>query len=133
MEAWNMTKKSVVIDREPRSNSISNRVHDTLWKKSRGKCWYCGIDLSNSNITVDHVHPKYAGGNNSEQNLVYSCRSCNSSKGRKNIETYRIWVSHKTQGIPFFNEQQMAFLEQNGFDTSVLMPKNHLFFGEMCK
>ena len=41
-------------------------------------CCYCG---SREHLSVDHLIPTKRGGENSGDNLVWACRSCNSSKG----------------------------------------------------
>lgn len=41
-------------------------------------CVYCG---ERENLALDHLLPKVKGGNHSGDNIVYCCRSCNSSKG----------------------------------------------------
>jgi hypothetical protein len=41
-------------------------------------CCYCG---SPNSLTVDHLIPTKRGGANAGDNLVWACRSCNSSKG----------------------------------------------------
>jgi hypothetical protein len=41
-------------------------------------CAYCG---SKNYLSADHLLSKKRGGNNCGDNLVWSCRSCNSSKG----------------------------------------------------
>lgn len=40
-------------------------------------CCYCG---STDSLTVDHMIPRIAGGSDQADNLVWACRSCNSSK-----------------------------------------------------
>ena len=41
-------------------------------------CCYCG---AREHLSVDHLIPTKRGGANSGDNLVWACRSCNSSKG----------------------------------------------------
>jgi hypothetical protein len=43
-------------------------------------CCYCG---SPNSLTVDHLIPTKRGGANAGDNLVWACRSCNSSKGAR--------------------------------------------------
>ena len=43
-------------------------------------CCYCG---SSNDLTVDHLIPTKRGGANAGDNLVWACRSCNSSKGAR--------------------------------------------------
>lgn len=45
-------------------------------------CAYCG---SESDISIDHIIPKIANGFNSADNLVRSCKHCNSSKGGRDL------------------------------------------------
>jgi len=52
-------------------------------------CYYCGSDAS---LAVDHLIPRIKGGPDEADNLVWSCRSCNSSKqGRDMLE----WMKAK--------------------------------------
>ena len=50
-------------------------------RKFEGKCIYCG-GLATS---VDHLIPRMARGPDSADNLVAACRSCNSSKGARDL------------------------------------------------
>lgn len=45
-------------------------------------CAYCG---SNDNISIDHIIPRYKGGDNCADNLIRVCKHCNSSKGKKDM------------------------------------------------
>ncbi len=57
-------------------------------------CCYCGIKES---LTVDHLIPTKRGGKNAGENLVWACRSCNSSKGAKDaIE----WITGRGEFPP---------------------------------
>ena len=50
-------------------------------------CCYCG---DSSRLTLDHLVPRIKGGPDEADNLVYACRSCNSSKqGRDLLEWAR--------------------------------------------
>jgi hypothetical protein len=54
-------------------------------------CCYCG---SRDYLSVDHLIPTKRGGANTGDNLVWACRSCNSSKcARDALE----WLSEKNQ------------------------------------
>jgi len=45
-------------------------------------CSYCA---SKDHLALDHIFPQIMGGNHSGDNLIYACRSCNSSKGKKDL------------------------------------------------
>lgn len=52
-------------------------------------CHWCGDLLSNKTRCIDHVHPLARGGKHQPDNLVASCKSCNSSKGAKLVSEWR--------------------------------------------
>ena len=56
-------------------------VHPTksnIIKRDNNQCQYCG---SRSNLTVDHIIPRSKGGQNTWENMVACCESCNAKKG----------------------------------------------------
>jgi len=60
----------------------------SLYKDERLKmvlpqtCYYCGSD---SKLSVDHLIPKFKDGPDLADNLIWACKSCNSSKGKKDM------------------------------------------------
>ena len=49
-------------------------------------CWYCGRSVSDcGSLTADHIFPRMKGGEDISDNLIMVCRSCNSSKGVKDL------------------------------------------------
>lgn len=67
-----------------------------LFKKQRGKCYYCGRKLSRRRLTqqnqfqptVDHVVPLGQGGEDKLRNKIMACQACNRSKGNKTPEQW---------------------------------------------
>lgn len=46
-------------------------------------CQYCGVALTASDLTIDHVIPRVKGGQTKWDNVVCACYVCNSIKGHK--------------------------------------------------
>jgi hypothetical protein len=66
-----------------RKLQVSSLFKDERWKMENGaRCVYCG---STENLSVDHLFPRIKGGADNVENLVCSCKSCNSSKGKKDL------------------------------------------------
>ncbi|MGR3220565.1 MAG: HNH endonuclease [Candidatus Anammoxibacter sp.] len=61
---------------------------------SGNKCSYCG---STENLALDHIFPQKFGGKDAGDNLLYACRSCNSSKGKKDMME---WMGYKNEFPP---------------------------------
>lgn len=55
----------------------------SVFARDNYTCQYCGC--RGSDLTVDHVIPKRLGGGTTWENLVCSCRKCNSKKGDKTL------------------------------------------------
>ncbi len=58
------------------------------------KCSYCA---SIENLSLDHIFSKKMGGKDSGDNLIYACRPCNSSKGKKDMME---WMDYKNTFPP---------------------------------
>lgn len=66
-----------------------------VWRKTDGRCWYCGDQLEpfgghpHLSFHVDHVAPVSKGGLTEVGNLVPSCENCNPSKRDMSLEQFR--------------------------------------------
>lgn len=58
-------------------------------RKTDGRCFYCGVQLTKLTATRDHVVPRSKGGLNTATNLVLACGPCNHEKGNLNLDEYR--------------------------------------------
>ena len=59
------------------------------------KCAYCGIYLTNSIFSIDHVIPRSKGGQNTWENLVTCDRLLNSLKGDKSVKEAKLKLRYK--------------------------------------
>lgn len=57
-------------------------------------CNYCG---SSEKLALDHIFPQRYGGQDNAENLIYACKSCNSSKGKKDLME---WMIFRGQFLP---------------------------------
>mgnify|MGYP001609832829 CR=1 FL=1 len=88
----------------------------SVWEKSSGHCWYCGIPLCLSRTyrpdqwSIDHLQSREDGGTYALNNLVPACRICNSRKGRKSLEAFR---NHIARGnLPLFTLEHIVYLNE---------------------
>ena len=59
-------------------------------------CWYCG---RRDRLSADHLIPQSRSGKHGGENLIYSCRHCNSSKGSKD---FLEWMSQQGRFPPLY-------------------------------
>lgn len=65
-----------------------------LWNASDKKCAYCGDEIpTHKEMRVDHFIPKSRNGIECITNYVCSCDVCNSIKGSKSLEDFRVGYS----------------------------------------
>jgi hypothetical protein len=55
-------------------------------RRDQYTCCYCNTKYHQSNLTIDHVVPKSAGGANSFVNCVTACLNCNRRKSNRTPE-----------------------------------------------
>ncbi len=75
------------------SSHLDTKFLDVLSKKYNS-CVYCN---SNEKLTIDHVVPLSKNGDNSMDNLVLACKSCNSAKHSKYLLNF-LWNRHNSLG-----------------------------------
>ncbi len=77
------------------SMNIRTIFDDEKIKLQTGQiCNYCG---SNKNLALDHIFPRKLGGKDDAENLIFACRSCNSSKGKKDLME---WMNYRDEFLP---------------------------------
>lgn len=77
------------------SMNIGTLFDDEKIKLASGsKCSYCG---ATGNLALDHIIPKKRGGKNTGDNLIYACKTCNSSKGKKDLME---WMNYRNSFPP---------------------------------
>jgi 5-methylcytosine-specific restriction endonuclease McrA len=56
---------------------------ENVFIRDRYTCQYCGIKRARSQLSIDHVIPKFHGGRSSWENVVAACHECNRKKDNK--------------------------------------------------
>lgn len=75
--------------------SLSITTKREIWDKCNGRCWYCGKKLHPFFFHFDHVEAYSTGGEDTTDNLVLSCITCNISKHNMSINEWRMRLSRK--------------------------------------
>jgi hypothetical protein len=61
---------------------VAHPKHEDVRQRYGFRCGYCGVTEADTagELTVDHYQPVTAGGDDSDDNLVYACFRCNTYK-----------------------------------------------------
>lgn len=86
---------------------IKGLKRELVYAKFKGKCAYCGCNVTFEKFQVDHIKPIKRGykshevdkGGNNIDNLYPSCASCNNSKSDFTIEFWRNELELKKQRL----------------------------------
>ena len=73
-------KKYVNVHQQPKFNRYNVFLRDKF------TCQYCGKKFSSSELTFDHVLPRYKGGTTVWTNILTACKHCNGKKGSKDAK-----------------------------------------------
>lgn len=57
-----------------------------VYRRDHGRCRFCGVSLSRTEFTLDHLLPRARGGPDWDINLVVACSPCNNTKGDRTVE-----------------------------------------------
>ena len=87
-----------------------NRVFNSPTKRNifirdEYTCQYCGIKVSLTTGTLDHVQPLSRGGPNTIGNIVCACKKCNNNKADMTAKEFENWQDKRSgdHGFPLKN------------------------------
>ena len=66
-----------------RERAKARELRDSQWwkrRRSSGVCHYCGREVGEKALTMDHLVPIIRGGHSTHGNVVPACKDCNSAK-----------------------------------------------------
>jgi len=71
--------------RAPKIEVTPRFTKKALFNRDGWQCQYCGVDLDDRSVTIDHVVPKMRGGPRTWKNCVTACKKCNMKKGSRSL------------------------------------------------
>lgn len=111
-----------------------NKKRQAVWDKTGGRCFYCGIGLSNSRWHEDHFHPvlRYDGVPlykelDVECNKVPACAPCNNFKSSNSVEGYRRTIAEQFENTL---KNSTGLRQLNRMGVVDLSPKPIVFYFE---
>ena len=80
-----------------RRRKLTKEERRTVYQKTEGHCAYCSCELRFEDMQVDHVVPLNGWsekGNDTLDNMLPACRSCNHYKSRSTLDGFRTMVEN---------------------------------------
>ena len=78
-----------------------------------GQCPYCKQPIPYRDISIDHIQPRSRGGPDAKENLVFTCRTCNTTKGNLTAQEYLALLEFLAQW-PEMKESVLVRLRAGG-------------------
>lgn len=81
---------------------------EALYKRSHGRCWYCGVQIGKKAFRLDHQVSFSKEGADSKRNLVVACECCDGLKKAQTVAEFREFLSALTMEpvVVFHGERQ---------------------------
>lgn len=105
---------------------ITSLYEDEKCKLNDIKCVYCG---TNEMLTLDHLVPRFRGGEDSGDNLIYACKSCNSSKNKKDLVD---WYNEKNEFPPILVLRRYLKLAYKYFEGNGCFEYSYKSIDRLC-
>ena len=81
-------KKYIQVHQKPKFSRYNVYLRDKF------TCQYCGKRFPTSELTFDHLVPRFKGGKTDWDNIITACRCCNGKKGCKDAKGKFIPLTH---------------------------------------
>ena len=85
-------------DTYQRRKTISKSLREMVFKKTNGRCGYCGdvlMTIPSRRWHIDHMHPLSRSGGNEIDNLIAACFPCNNLKHNGTVNDFRRQVGNQ--------------------------------------
>lgn len=76
---------------------FSTKIRKQVHAKFDGRCAYCGYEITQKAMQVDHIKPRYLNGTDDMENLNPACFSCNNYKLTFSIDELRQQISKQVE------------------------------------
>lgn len=97
--------------------SYQNIIHAlTYFMKERNFCYYCRKFFPRNEINIDHMYPRSTGGPTIPQNLIPSCKGCNTEKADMTKSQFLHYLSLGTESEKLLYASKMRTLKE-GFKS----------------
>lgn len=101
-QAYKLPSVLMIVSKNKRKKEI-NFSKRAIFYRDNYTCAYCGDRFKPSELSQDHVIPACQGGTKCWENIVTSCRECNSKKGGRTPDEARMelkFLPHKPNWNP---------------------------------
>lgn len=92
-------------------------------REKKDECIFCG---KKGALSIEHLFPRSLNGPDSEKNIIWICKSCNSSKGAKRL--YETWTIKEGLSGAKYNVPRIAEGKYLKLLYEILKEKNMLDF-----
>jgi len=117
--------------------AISKSLRFEIFKRDKFTCQYCGRQIPQVVLEIDHIIPISEGGTDDPNNLITACFDCNRGKGAIPISIQKIKEAHKEEIVRFREKQEQIeayeqfLLQQKEAEAKVLRELDE-YWSSLC-
>lgn len=85
------------------ARTVNTKYKAALLKRDGRECFYCGLDMSDEDVTIEHLIALDKGGNNRLENMALAHYECNQKAGNMHLTAkikLRDTLRHNVTSIP---------------------------------
>ncbi len=83
----------VFYDKTPHKDVKFTR--ENIYERDKNTCQYCGKTVDRKELNLDHIVPRHLGGKTTWENIVCSCKECNTRKANRTPQQARMSLIRK--------------------------------------
>ena len=103
------------------------KIREQVHQKYGGRCAYCGHEITQRKMQVDHLWPKVDGGTDDFENLNPSCRYCNNYKLFWSLQQFRAKLADQ---VRLGRDHSVNFRLAERYEQIAITPKPIVFYFE---
>ena len=88
------------------------------------KCWFCGKELEDAEVTIDHLYPQSLGGLTIPENIAPTCSRCNNNKSNLTEVQYRHILAAPSDQRGAIRRKFLQRNEAKKAKTGYVLPKD---------
>lgn len=114
----------------PKRRKLTKAERQAVYDKCGGHCAFCGCEITMQQMQVDHLQPFSIFEDDSMENKLPACRSCNYYKGAMPLYMFRSYIERFPETL---KRDSVTYRNAVRFGLVIPNPKPIIFYFEQME